>query len=178
MKLTRIISTSILGSLLFSVLPAHAEVVVVVGSKSTVSTLTKAQVTDIYLGRTKDFPNGGIALTTMISAGPAKEEFLEKVLGKTDSQARSVWARLTFTGIGTGPKELSDANELKKSALNNCLTQQPVQPDRSNHRSSAPSKPGRWPVNGQQKASTGSAEGGCCARRHTARHAAHHPTRP
>lgn len=119
MKLTRIISTSILGSILFTQLPAQAEVVVVVGSKSIVSSLTKSQVTDIYLGRTKDFPNGGVALTTMISAGPAKEEFLEKVLGKTDSQARSVWARLTFTGVGTGPKELSDANELKKLAATN-----------------------------------------------------------
>lgn len=119
MKLTRIISTSILGSILFAQLPAQAEVVVVVGSKSGVSALTKAQVTDIYLGRTKDFPGGDVALTTMISSGPAKEEFLEKVLGKTDSQARAVWARLTFTGIGTGPKELSDANELKKLAATN-----------------------------------------------------------
>lgn len=119
MKLTRIISTSILGSILFTQLPAQAEVVVVVGSKSAVSAMTKAQVTDIYLGRTKDFPGGGVALTTMISSGSAKEEFLEKVLGKTDSQARSVWARLTFTGVGTGPKELSDANELKKLAATN-----------------------------------------------------------
>lgn len=71
------------------------------------------------MGRSKDFPNGDVALTTMISNSPSKDEFLEKVLGKTDSQARAVWARLTFTGIGTGPKELSDANELKKLAATN-----------------------------------------------------------
>ncbi|MEN9453470.1 MAG: hypothetical protein RLZZ369_2529 [Pseudomonadota bacterium] len=56
------------------------------------------------MGRSKDFPNGDVALTTMISNSPSKDEFLLKVLGKTDSQARS---------------ELSDANEFKKLAASN-----------------------------------------------------------
>lgn len=96
-----------------------AEVVVVVGAKSPVNTLTKAQVSELYLGKAKDFPTGGAALTTMIAAGALKDEFLDKVLGKTDAQARSVWARLTFTGAGSAPKELGNSEEVKKLANSN-----------------------------------------------------------
>lgn len=101
-------------------LTSQAEVVVVVGSRSPVTSLTKAQISDLYLGRTKDFPSGGgTALTAMIASGPAKDDFFEKVLSKTDSQARSIWARLVFTGIGTGPKELGDAHQMKKLLATN-----------------------------------------------------------
>lgn len=98
---------------------AQADVVVVVGAKSNVGELTQSQVSDLYLGRTKRFPSGGIALPTVVGNGSLKDEFFEKVLGKTDSQTRSVWARLTFTGGGTVPKEVSDSNEVKKLATNN-----------------------------------------------------------
>ncbi len=93
---------------------SHAEVVVVVGSRHPVSTLTKAQVTDLFLGRAKEFPNGSPALTAIIAAGPSKDEFFERILSKTDSQARSIWARLVFTGIGTGPREINDATQMKR----------------------------------------------------------------
>lgn len=106
------------GLLLFSSV-AQAEVIVVVGAKSPVSTLTKGQVSDLYLGKAKDFPSGGAALTTMIAAGGLKDEFLDKVLSKTDAQARSVWARLTFTGSGSAPKELANSEEVKKLANSN-----------------------------------------------------------
>lgn len=98
---------------------AQADVVVIVGAKSHVSALTKAQVSDLYLGRAKDFPTGGIALTTVMGSGAAKDEFFEKVLGKTDAQVRTVWARLSFTGGGTTPKELNTSAEVKKLATGN-----------------------------------------------------------
>lgn len=120
MKLFSITRAALAAIACTSALASQAEVVVVVGSRSPVTTLTKAQISDLYLGKAKDFPNGGgSALTAMIAAGPSKDEFLEKVLSKTDSQARSIWARLIFTGIGTGPKELGDANQMKKLLATN-----------------------------------------------------------
>lgn len=105
--------------LVLVMMSARADVVVVVGAKSPVSTLTKGQVADIYLGRTKDLPTGGAALTALLDKGPEKDEFLDKVLGKTEQQARAVWTRLTFTGSGQGPKELGSAADLKKLLANN-----------------------------------------------------------
>ncbi len=119
MEHTRILSAALLASTLLFTSMAHADIVVVVGAKSAVGNLTKTQVSELYLGKAKDFPSGGAAMTTMIASGASKDEFLEKVLSKTDSQARSVWARLTFTGTGSAPKELSNAEEVKKLASNN-----------------------------------------------------------
>lgn len=98
---------------------AWADIVVVVGAKSPVSTLTKDQVVDIYLGKVREFPSGGVAVTSIISTGAPKDEFFEKVLGKTDSQARAVWARLTFTGKGSAPRELKDSAEVKQLVADN-----------------------------------------------------------
>lgn len=93
---------------------AHASVVVVVGAKSPVGQLNKTQVSDLYLGKTRDFPSGGAAIPVIEASGTTKTDFLEKVLGKTEQQARSIWARLTFTGAGTAPREVSSSDEMKK----------------------------------------------------------------
>lgn len=101
------------------VLQCQADVVVVAGSKSPVSTLTKEQVAQIYLGKVKSYPSGGAAITSLISSGPVRDEFLNNVLEKSESQARAVWSRLIFTGSGSGPKELKDASETKQLVANN-----------------------------------------------------------
>jgi hypothetical protein len=93
---------------------SHASVVVVVGSGSEVTGLSQSQVADIFLGRVKGFPSGGTALTAIPDKGPAKDEFLEKVLGKTEQQARAIWSRLTFTGGGVAPKEVGSSAEMKR----------------------------------------------------------------
>lgn len=116
MNTKHIVSVALTAGLFWMSTLAQADIVVVVGAKSSVGTLTKAQVSDLYLGKAKDFPSGGIALTTVLGSGALKDEFFEKVLGKTDSQARSVWARLVFTGGGTAPKEVPDSADVKKLA--------------------------------------------------------------
>lgn len=98
---------------------SHAEVVVVAGAKSPVSTLTKEQVAQIYLGKVKAFPGGGAAVTSITGSGPVRDEFLASVLEKTDSQARATWSRLVFTGTGNAPKELKDVAETKQLVANN-----------------------------------------------------------
>ena len=120
MNIKQSVSLSLMAGLFSLSALAYADVVVVVGAKSNVNSLTKTQISELYLGKVKDFPNGGgLALTTILGNGALKDEFFEKVLGKTDSQARSVWARLTFTGVGTAPKEVSDSAEVKKLVANN-----------------------------------------------------------
>lgn len=94
--------------------PAHAEIVIVVGSKSGASGLSKEQVSDLYLSKLKQLPGGGQVDPVMLAASPARDEFLSKVMDKTEAQAKAYWAKLTFTGKGSAPKEVANAGELKR----------------------------------------------------------------
>lgn len=102
---------------------AQAENVIVVSSKSSVSTLSKEQVADLYLGNTKEFPGGGQALPLLPSSGGTRTEFFDKVLGKNEAQAKAIWSRLVFSGKGSAPRDVADSAEtIKLIAANpNCI---------------------------------------------------------
>jgi ABC-type phosphate transport system substrate-binding protein len=93
---------------------AQAEVMVVVGAKSTVSTLTKEQSSDIFMGK-------ATSLTPLDQpeSSPLRDEFYSKVTGKSAAQAKSYWAKMSFTGKGTPPKEGQGSDDIKKQLANN-----------------------------------------------------------
>lgn len=96
------------SQLLFAV--AHADTKIVVIGNPAVANLTKEQVSDLFLGKIKiykpvDLPN----------TAPAKAEFYQKVSGHDLSQVKATWSRLLFTGQGQPPKELPDADAVKKA---------------------------------------------------------------
>jgi ABC-type phosphate transport system substrate-binding protein len=93
---------------------AHAENVIVVSAKSSVGSLSKEQVADLYLGNTKEFPGGGIALPLLPSSGATRSEFFDKVLGKNEAQAKAIWSRLVFSGKGSAPRDVADSAETVK----------------------------------------------------------------
>ncbi|WP_374595513.1 phosphate ABC transporter substrate-binding protein [Aquabacterium sp.] len=119
MKRNTLVVFGLVVSLNLVSLPALADVVVVMGINSPVTTLTREQVTDIYLGKVRELPTGGIAAPTMVGGTPAKDEFFSRVIGKSDSEIRAIWARMTFTGKGVAPRELKDAAEVKKMLASN-----------------------------------------------------------
>jgi len=95
--------------------PARANVVAVVSVKSAVTTLTKVQLTDIFLGKANRFPNGAPAVPIDQPEGSvAREEFYAKFAGKSAAQVKAFWAKIIFTGRGQPPKEVADGIELKK----------------------------------------------------------------
>ncbi|MBC3881478.1 phosphate ABC transporter substrate-binding protein [Undibacterium sp. LX40W] len=93
---------------------ASAENVIVVSAKSAVGSLSKEQVADLYLGNTKEFPGGGIALPLLPSSGATRTEFFDKVLGKNEAQAKAIWSRLVFSGKGSAPRDVADSAEAVK----------------------------------------------------------------
>ena len=115
-SLTKIILAT--GLLALSAL-AQAENVIVVSSKSSVSSMTKEQVADIYLGNTKELPGGGQAAPLLPTSGSVRSEFFDKVLGKNEAQAKAIWSRLVFSGKGSAPRDVADSAEtLKMIAAN------------------------------------------------------------
>jgi ABC-type phosphate transport system substrate-binding protein len=93
---------------------ANAEVVVIVNPKNPAANLSAEQVAALYLGNSNTFPDGGAAaLADQPESAGIRGTFYEKATGRSAAQAKATWARLTFTGKGTPPKELKSDADVK-----------------------------------------------------------------
>jgi ABC-type phosphate transport system substrate-binding protein len=95
---------------------AEADVVAVVSAKSAVTTLSKSQVVDIFLGRAVRFPDGGKAVPIDQAEGSlARNEFYATFASKSAVQLKAHWSKIIFTGRGQPPKSVANSAETKKS---------------------------------------------------------------
>jgi ABC-type phosphate transport system substrate-binding protein len=93
---------------------ANAEVAVIVNSSNANATMSNSDISRIFLGKSSKFPDGSAASAIDQNAGNAtRQEFNDKVLGKSESQLKSYWSRLIFTGKGSPPKQLGDDAAVK-----------------------------------------------------------------
>src|ERR1700689_3137282 len=82
-----------------------ADVVAVVSSTSTITSLSNAQVTDIFFGKVSRFPNGTLAVPIdQVEGSPARDEFYATFASKSAAQVKSLWAKIIFTGRGQPPR--------------------------------------------------------------------------
>lgn len=94
---------------------ALADVVVIVSAKSPVATLNKDQVSDIFLGRMPNFPDGALATPIeQTDSSTQRQEFHTKVTGKNTTQLKAYWSKQIFTGKGAPPKEVQTAADVVK----------------------------------------------------------------
>lgn len=102
------------------VIHAHADLAVVVGAKSSVPSLSRQQVSDLFLGKQATFPDGGQSVPIEFNEGAQqREEFHSKVTGKTSAQLKAYWSKQMFSGTGIPPKEVSATADVKKLVSNN-----------------------------------------------------------
>jgi ABC-type phosphate transport system substrate-binding protein len=102
-------------ALTFVVNTVTADVVAVVSSTNAITALSKAQVTDIFLGKVSRFPNGALAVPIDQAEGSqAREEFYGSYAGKSSAQIMSYWAKIIFTGRGQPPKAVANSIEVRK----------------------------------------------------------------
>jgi ABC-type phosphate transport system substrate-binding protein len=88
---------------------AYADVVVVVSAKSSTTTMTADEISQIYLGKSK-------AMKPVETSGsPIRSQFYSKVAGKDEAQVKAIWSKLVFTGKATAPKELPSSAEVVKA---------------------------------------------------------------
>jgi ABC-type phosphate transport system substrate-binding protein len=88
---------------------AYADVVVVVSAKSSTTTMTADEISQIYLGKSK-------AMKPVETSGsPIRSQFYNKVAGKDEAQVKAIWSKLVFTGKATAPKELPSSAEVVKA---------------------------------------------------------------
>lgn len=96
------------------------DVVAIVSAKSAVTTLTRAQVADLFLGKTLRYPDGSPALPLDQRDGTAvRDAFYADYAAKSPAQVRAYWAKLIFTGRGQPPQTLADSTEVKRRVAEN-----------------------------------------------------------
>lgn len=94
---------------------ATADVVIVVSARNPVTELTKNRVADIFLGKTNQFPDGEKAVPIdQVDGSPSRDEFYEKVSGRSPAQIRAYWSKRMFTGRGQPPQEFENGQALLK----------------------------------------------------------------
>ncbi|WP_426106686.1 phosphate ABC transporter substrate-binding protein [Massilia sp. TSP1-1-2] len=117
--LLRLFGAGLLGALLAHGVAA-SELVVIVSSKSPVTSLRQDQVADIFLGQIATFPGGAEAVALDQSIGsPERDEFYSKVADKTRPLVKAYWTKMIFTGRGQPPKELSGSAAVRKMVADN-----------------------------------------------------------
>lgn len=95
---------------------AAAEVAVVVSPRNTVTTLSKQQVADIFLGRMSRLPNGERAVPVDQAEGSAaRDEFYATFTNKSAAQLKAHWSKIIFTGRGYPPKAVPTSSDVKKA---------------------------------------------------------------
>jgi ABC-type phosphate transport system substrate-binding protein len=99
-------------SVLFASFSSFAEISVIVNSANT-DQINAKLIKRIYLGKIKAFPNGKkIKVLTLKDGTPETEVFRQSALKKSNSQFKSYWSKLAFTGKGTPPKEVNSAADM------------------------------------------------------------------
>jgi ABC-type phosphate transport system substrate-binding protein len=107
-------SLLILAFSLFALGVAHAieprNIVVIVNPASGIESLSRDQVTDIFLGRYRKLPSGRVALPIDME-NPSAERvlFYELLVSKSPAEISSYWARLVFSGKASPPFQVPDA---------------------------------------------------------------------
>jgi len=91
-------------ALMFASSLAMAEIAVIVHKDNTVQ-LNKSHIEDIFMGKSKTFPNGKKA-TPIDQPDRSKiyKAFCEQFLGRTVGQMKAHWSSMVFTGSGDQPQ--------------------------------------------------------------------------
>ena len=106
--------------LLILINPAIADVVVIVHPENPVNSLTREQIADLFLDKSKSFPDGKLSVpVNLVDEDSSRQIFVEKVLKRKTTQLRAYWADLIFTGKGKPPKTVDFPEDMLDLVSNN-----------------------------------------------------------
>lgn len=97
----------------------RVKTVVVVAKNSQIENLTNQHIANIFLARTKRFPNGVKALPIELKNSKVRDVFYQNISGKSPKQLYAYWATLVFTGKGKPPRSYANSAELQTKLLDN-----------------------------------------------------------
>ena len=93
----------------------RAEVAVIVHPSIGFNELSDDNISRLFLGKAKSFPNGEMAIPINQDEGSAsRTKFQDTLVKKNASQYKAYWSQLVFTGKGTPPKDAGKDADVKK----------------------------------------------------------------
>ncbi|WP_319244272.1 hypothetical protein [uncultured Propionivibrio sp.] len=111
---------AILGWLLLGPASTAAEMIVFVNPQSGVEQLTRTQITNIFLGNHREYPNGLMAKPIDLPvAAPEKTLFYRALVNKDLDQMAAYWSRLVFAGNTQPPMQTGTVQEAVQAVANN-----------------------------------------------------------
>jgi ABC-type phosphate transport system substrate-binding protein len=114
-QIYRIALAALACAVSLSVSAVRADVVAVVSSKSQITTLSKNQIMDIFLGKRTRFPDGSSAIPIDQAEGSAaRDQFYTRLADMSPAQVKAFWARIIFTGRGQPPRTVATGLEAKR----------------------------------------------------------------
>lgn len=86
---------------------SFADVSVIANPGFGADSISKDEAEALYIGKSSKVGGVKASIIDLSSDEAARGEFLEKVMGKTESQLKAYWSRQVFTGKGQPPKQVS-----------------------------------------------------------------------
>jgi hypothetical protein len=90
-----------------------AELVVVTGQQSRVTTLTENEVRQLFSGQLRMISGQRVQPLDLPNNNKHRDEFYRKLMARTPDQMKAYWTRLIFSGRGQPPREVSGSQELR-----------------------------------------------------------------
>ena len=88
--------------------PARAEIAVIVHPNSPIASLSLNEVSDLYLGRTRNIGSESIMVLEHHDNNPVRARFFQKLNGMDLNRVNAYWARLQFSGNLQSPLRVRD----------------------------------------------------------------------
>lgn len=92
---------------------ARSEILVVASPQLNLGELNSEDVRQIFSGRKATVNGQSVKPLDLSADNPLRARFYEQVLDMNESQLRSHWVRMSFTGKGQPPEMVSGPQELK-----------------------------------------------------------------
>lgn len=96
------------------------DLLVIVNKDNPLNTLTKQQVTDLFMGRTPYFPSGeAVVKLDAPSASAIRKDFYYSLVRMSLPEINAYWARLMFSGRATPPMQVPQEQDIVKLVADN-----------------------------------------------------------
>lgn len=98
--------------LIFSLNLYSNSLAVIVSKESNIDSISKKDLSRIFLSKTKRFPSGEKSIAIELSDEKYQSVFYKKISNKNLKQLKKYWSKMIFTGVGMPPKKIDSIPKL------------------------------------------------------------------
>ncbi len=91
---------------------AIAETTVIVNGSLPVNELSEYDLKQIFIGKKRNWKNGDLIVPVTLTSGNTHKSFLNRFLKKSESQFKTYWKKMVFTGKAQALKEFDSEKDL------------------------------------------------------------------